>query len=756
MIYLFRMLRKSFRSSMRQKTVRLSFFLILAVTFIATGLLSIGIVGKTFDYSIGDIAREDIRVPLEINYKIESETRVEKMRVAETVPLVFDVDQTVLIDRLKILETLFDNIEQTIREYPPDGTDRTFQFMMLKGRLPESIHFEDKVLFNLLQYPRPAELRQIMRRIIIYIQDTGVLERPYDNPLNLKNKNVTIRLFNSQDDASEISRGLDTLKTIDDVRRDLYTICLSIAPNLNKDQLFLVFVVAGRLIHPNLGFNVDETRRRIEETTHGVKPVMGVLKKGQTLVREGDTITTDALNKISILNNHARSSKINYILGILLLHLSFFIIFGYFLVEFHAKLLPDKKIPVIVFVIILVFMVYTFFLSRTENILNSTVNFAFYLPIPAVTMIIATLFNLFLAVIIGLYVIFFSFVVSGGSMAVIIIAFSSAILGVFVLNNVEKRTGFLRGGLFLGLINSLVVLGICLMEELSLADTFKNIELALASGIVNSILVLGVFPLFENMFGIVTKFNLLELSDLNAPIFKRMLIEAPGTYNHSLMVATMAEAACKEIGANYLLARVGGYYHDIGKIAESGIYIENKVTDPRSKTLTPGEYSNIIISHVRKGVDIAKNNKLPPEVIDFILEHHGQTTMTYFYHQALEAAEAGGKGAEVNKVEFQYPGPRPHSRETAVVMLADSIEAASRSLQEPSYVKLESLVKKIIHNKLNDDELEFSSLTMADLNKVQRAFMQVLNGFFHTRMEYPEQEEVRRLEQKVMNGKGEA
>ncbi len=741
---------------MRQATVRLSLFLVMALIVIATILLSIGIVGKTYDYSIGDIAREDIRVPGEISYRIESETRVEKLRASEAVPLVFDIDQNVLIETLKILETLFDGIDQTFKEYPPDGTDRTFQFMRLKEKLertPGTFEFEDKVLFNLLQYPRPTELRQIMRRIIIYIQDTGVLERPYDNPLNLKNRNATIRLFNDPEDSSDVSRSLDSLRTIEDVRRDLYTICLSIAPNLTKDQLFLVFVVAGRLIRPNMSFNVEETRRRIGEATHAVKPVMGTLKKGQSLVREGDTITTDALNRISILNNHARSSKTNYILGVLILHLSFLVIFGYFLLEFHAKLLPDRKIPVIVFMIVVVFLVYTFFLSRTENILNSNINFALFLPIPAVTMIVATLFNLFLAIIIGLYVIFFTFVISSGSMPVILLAFSSAILGVFVLNNVEKRTGFLRGGLFLGIINSLVVIGVCLMEEYSLADTFRNVELALASGIVNSMLVLGVFPLFENMFGIVTKFNLLELSDLNAPIFKRMLIEAPGTYNHSLMVATMAEAACKEIGANYLLARVGGYYHDIGKIAESGIYIENKAADPRAKTLSPEEYSSIIIGHVKKGIDIAVNNKLPNEVIDFIREHHGQTVMTYFYHQALEAAEASGAGSDIQKAAFQYPGPRPHSRETAVVMLADSIEAASRSLQEPSYVKLESLVKKIIYNKLNDDELEFSNLTMSDLTRVQRAFMRVLNGFFHTRMEYPEKEAVEKLEQKVMNGK---
>ncbi len=228
-----------------------------------------------------------------------------------------------------------------------------------------------------------------------------------------------------------------------------------------------------------------------------------------------------------------------------------------------------------------------------------------------------------------------------------------------------------------------------------------------------------------------------------------MLIKAPGTYNHSLMVANMAEAACKEIGANYLLARVGGYYHDIGKIEDAGIYIENKITDKRAKSLAPNEYSRLIISHVEKGIALSKKNKLPEQVESFIREHHGTTMMTFFYHQALEEADASGANGTVSKNEFQYPGPKPQSRETAVVMLADAVEAASRSLQEPTNVKLESLVKKIIYNKLNDDEFEYSDLTMSDLNKIQRAFMRILNGIFHTRIEYPVNEEVQKLEEKL-------
>lgn len=724
--------------------------LILGVIFLSTVLLSINIIGKTYHYSIGDIARGDIRVPVDVVYTIDSETGMERKRVADAVPLVFDEDRSVLMDRLKMVETLFEEAATVLREIPPHGTeDRTFQFITLKGRLPKYIRLDDKVLYNTLRNQNPAELKQNVKRILIYVLDTGFLDKPYGNPLNLDNRNVAIRTINSQEESNEVSVLLENLRTMDVVMRDLYALCRSIAPNLAKDDLLLVYEITKSMLRPNLSFNAEETKRRMGEAMKSVKPVTAVLKKGQTIVREGDTITTEILGKIVILNKYTTTTRFNYIFGVLILQISFLLIFGYFLLEFQSRLLPDFKTPLVIFSIVVVFLLYTFFMSRTGDVLHTNRIFSLFLPVSAVTMIIATLFNMFIAIIVGLYLIFFCFVISAGSMPVVIIAFSSAILGVFVLTDVEKRTDFLRGGLVIGLVNSVITAGICLMAEFSLSDTLTNIELALASGIINSILVLGVFPVFENLFGITTKFNLLELSDLNAAIFRRMLIKAPGTYNHSLMVANMAEAACKDIGANYLLARVGGYYHDIGKIPDAGIYIENKVTDESVKSLTPAEYSRLIISHVEKGVELAHKNKLPSQIIDFVREHHGKTTMTYFYHQALESSEEAGNGGSIDKSDFQYPGPRPRSRESAIVMLADSVEAASRSLQEPTYVKLESLVKKIIYNKLNEDELEHSDLTMQNLNKIQRSFMRVLNGIFHTRIEYPEKEEIERLEQRA-------
>ncbi len=278
-------------------------------------------------------------------------------------------------------------------------------------------------------------------------------------------------------------------------------------------------------------------------------------------------------------------------------------------------------------------------------------------------------------------------------------------------------------------------------------------QLAIANGILNSILVLGIFPIYEHVFDITTKFKLLELSDLNADIFKKMLLNAPGTYNHSLLVSTLAEAACKEIRGNYMLARVGAFYHDIGKIPDAGVYIENGITDMRAKKFSPREYSKLIISHVDKGVSMAKASGLPESVIDFISEHHGTSTMTYFYHQALENASSSTDEL-VDKNDFQYRGPKPRSKETAIVMLADAIEAASRSIKDPTRDKIEGMVRKIIYNKLNDGELDSSGLSMVELKKVQNVFLNMLYGIFHTRIEYPDADRVKDLEKEVSEAKG--
>lgn len=725
----------------------------IVVIILATILLYLNSSGQTYHYSIGDIASEDIRVPRNIHYIKEKETRIARERASEAVPIVFDRDSSVLLERLKLSEILFRNIQTTLINNPPIGTDDlTFQLVSLKSKLPRYLMYSDKILLPLLSYRNTTELKKIASRILIHIYDNremGILNEPYRNPLKLPNKNITIRLLNTEGSGEEIPSNLDNLMTIPDLKKKIYTICYSIAPNLPRSTLYSLSAIIRGSLKPNMRFNEEETRRRINEVSREVKPVMGLLKKGQTIVREGDTITIDMINRIEVLNRYSQTSNITYIAGIFIIQLIFFMVFGYFLIEYSDVLIPDRNASIIITFLLISFMLFTYFVYQFEGVRSSGLLFPLFLPIPFVTMMLAIIYNMYLAVIVGTHVIFFSVMIMGGDMFSVIIAVSSAILGVFVNWNVQQRTDFLRGGFFLGFINAIVVVGLSLIQESPASLAFKNVQLAFASGIINSILVLGIFPLFESLFGITTKFKLLELGDLNADIFKQMLIYAPGTYHHSLMVSNLAETACKEIRADHLLARVGAFYHDIGKIEDAGMFIENRVTDPRARTLSPRYYSRLIISHVDKGVAIARRHGLPGSIIDFIQQHHGETTMTYFYHKALEGAAESGDEGEIKKSEFQYPGPKPRSRETAVVMLADAVEAASRSMQEPTDEKLKGMVSKIIYNKLNEGELEYTDLSMSDLRVIQDSFLQILSGVYHTRIAYPESSDVQNLEEKI-------
>lgn len=308
--------------------------------------------------------------------------------------------------------------------------------------------YSDDVLLPLLSYGNTARLKKVTSKILIYIFDNremGILNEPYRNPLKLPNKNITIRLLNTEGSAEEIPASMDSLLTIPDLKKRVYTICYSIAPNLPRKTLYSIATIIHGSLKPNMRLNEEETRRRIDEASKKVKPVMGLLKKGQTIVREGDTITIDMLNRIEILNKYSQTSNISFIAGIFIVQLIFFLIFGYFLIEYSDILIPDKNASVIIASLLVAFMFYTYFIYQLEGIKSSSLAFPLFLPIPFVTMMLAILYNMYLSVIVGTHVIFFSVMIMGGDMFTVIIAASSAILGVFVNWNVQQRTDFSGG-----------------------------------------------------------------------------------------------------------------------------------------------------------------------------------------------------------------------------------------------------------------------------------------------------------------------
>lgn len=725
----------------------LAYFTIVFLIALSTFLLSMKMVGDSYNYKIGDIATDNIRVPRDIVYQLKKETELARKSAEKNVPLVFDMEKNVLYDKIRNINFLFNHISNI--NIPSNSELAEYEKVeRLTNRLPEYLQYNDRILAALIRYSSTDSLRKTIVSILNDVYSDGILESEYKNPLNIENKDVIFRVQSDLDTKKEIRKEFENIRTVNELRRVLNPLCAKYTRKYPKDQQWAIYIIVRSLISPNIVFNPEETKIRINESARTVKPVRGVLKKGKIIVRDGNAVTSDEIEQLEVLNRYTSELHFNYIIGILLFQIVFFAIVVLFLSSYLNDFIPDINSIIITGSLLALYFLFSYIVYKSFDFESTNIIFPLILPIPFLTMTIAVIYNKPLSILSAIYAIFFANMLNMGDYTSLIVGLSLAFISIFGVKTLEKRTDFLKLGFVLGFAGALLVIAVGLVEEFTRTEIIKNVQLSFMSGLSNTIAVMGFFPLIEYIFNLTTKFKLLELTDLNAPIFKEMLIKAPGTYNHSLMVANMAEAACKEINANHLLARVGGYYHDIGKIPDSHIYIENKMN--QTVDLSPSEYSSRIISHVNKGVEMARKENLPSDVISFIKEHHGDTVMTFFYHKALEEVhENDDVTAEVNAEDFRYPGPKPHSKETAIVMLADAIEAASRSVTDPSFTKLETMVKKVIYNKLNDGELDYSNLTMQELNKIQKAFLIILNGIFHNRIQYPEKDEIRKLEREL-------
>jgi putative nucleotidyltransferase with HDIG domain len=310
----------------------------------------------------------------------------------------------------------------------------------------------------------------------------------------------------------------------------------------------------------------------------------------------------------------------------------------------------------------------------------------------------------------------------------------------FASQRVRKRSDFIKIMFSVAVAYAAFILLVENMKLSASSEVLTETGFGVINGIVAVFLTIGILPVFESLFGITTDITLLELSDLNHSLLKRLALEAPGTFHHSLSVGNLCEAGAVAIGGNPLLARVGAYYHDIGKIEIPEYFVENQLSvKSKHESLTPSMSSLILAAHVKKGRTLGEEAGLPDDVLNFIEEHHGTMVMTYFYDKALK------QGVDPSaKDKFRYPGPKPQIRETGIAMLADAVEAASRTLDEPTPARINNLIQRIINDRFQSGELDECPVTLRDLAKIKEAFAQILVAAFHQRVVYPvkEKEEV--------------
>ncbi len=496
---------------------------------------------------------------------------------------------------------------------------------------------------------------------------------------------------------------------------------------------FITSLNFNDIILPNLFYDEVLSNRMKESMLANISKARGMVQAGERIISKGDLVTDNTFLILESLKQETeikfRGENISYIwLGQSILIFITFLGLYIFLKNFSkAVLLNIRKTSFVLFILLL-------FISISLLVLgNETINF-YIIPFAIVPIVMRTFYDDRLALFVHTIGLLIIGLIAPNGFEFVFMNFIVGIIAIFSLTKIYYRSKLIYSALIISFTYSLLFIGLDLIKERSFLG-LNWINLAWFWG--NGLLVLTCYPLiyfFEKTFGFISDATLVELSDTNQPVLRKLAEEAPGTFQHSIQVANLAEAAAIRIGGNPLLVRAGALYHDIGKMTNPQYFIENLQTgiNPHDQLLA-GESTKIIINHVAMGVEIAKKSKLPQQIIDFILTHHGNTRMQYFYKTYL--TKYPNEAVELD--QFIYPGPKPFSKETAVVMMADSVEAASRSLREPNEEKIDQLVESIINYQVVEDQFAEANITFKDITTIKEIFKNKLKNIYHIRLAYP-------------------
>lgn len=508
----------------------------------------------------------------------------------------------------------------------------------------------------------------------------------------------------------------------------------SISDSLPNIQKKVITLLISKIIYPNRVVDAVATSVAKKNAMKSVSPIMVTYKKGDRIVSEGEFVTKLQIDALKKLGYNASPLDLTGIIGILFLVGICLYIVAYYLVNFDPKYITPSYLSLIS---LLAIAVSIFAVSLPSSIP------VYIIPIPAFAILITIFTNNRISLITTILLV----IMLGVALQYRVEATTVFVLGGMVATftssmvNYYRRMDLVKAGFDVALIQILAVLSIYLLqngfEEINASLAITEAVLGFSSGLVSGIIALGTLPLIESTFKIITPYGLAELADHNQTLLKRLQFEAPGTYHHSLMVSNLAEAAAESIGANPILARVGAFYHDIGKLKRPLFFIENQsyfgIENPHEK-LNPKLSKMVVTAHPKDGIELAKEYKLPNIIHQFIIQHHGDGIAAYFYKQALEE-----EGAEnVSKEHFRYTGPKPSSKEAAILMLADAVESAVRAIKSPTPNQIEDVIDKIIKERLMDGQLSDSPLTQKDIKSVATAFNRILRGMQHHRIKYHE------------------
>jgi putative nucleotidyltransferase with HDIG domain len=736
--------------------------ILVGVTIIFTILLYPNLVVKKHSYKLGDVAERDIKATKDFLIEDRDATEANRREAVGKVLTVYDHDVT-------LSETINQNVKKAFNDIRAVfKAEKNQNKITLKSsetasngtiNRATSVHdliwqqkadFEEKIgisvsdgAYKILEketfLPNIATLISSISKEIL---DNGVVT---NKELLLKetDKGIILRKINTKKELVVLNLkhfyGLDQAKTM------VKIIGQPLLENIDYTLRNMIVDFAQRLIQPNITLNRSETEERKKRAEAEIKPVFYKIKAGEMLLREGERVTKVQLLKLKayqegIKNEQILSSSIGSALIILCILMTTYIL--YIHRQSRTDLTNNKNLLFIASVLVTFFFIARISASLAESVAHytsfpiSASSISYGIPLASGAMTICLFLGLELAIPMAMLTAIGTAVIFKNRFDIFLYFLINSSMAAFWMQNCRERKVFIKAGLKLGVMNVILV---------TIIDTYLggspinkllwDWAFAFAGGVGAGIVTAGITPLIEIAFGYTTDIKLLELANLDQPILRRLMIEAPGTYHHSVVVGTIVEAAASEIGANSLLAKFCGYYHDIGKIKKPLYFIENQTNGiNRHDKLAPSMSSLILIAHIKDGVEIARKNKLGQVIIDTIRQSHGTSLISYFYEKAKQL-----KGEDaVNIDNFRYPGPRPQTREAGLVMLADMVEAASRTLANPTPSKIQGLVQNLINKAFSDGQLDDCELTLKDLHKIAKSFYNILSGMYHHRIGYPE------------------
>ncbi len=709
-------------------SIYIKFFIIFLFFLWSYYLLSLRYHKRPLSLKVGDISPYDIKLNETITYVDREKTQLKINHAIAKISPIFKLNMDIIDKTREKIDNFFKEVEFYDKKYQ-DLNNKVNEFY-------KKYKINKNILKDLFKYYKINYLRYKSINLMISFYKAGVTPISENKIKKLTKTGRIEKVF-----YNENGEKIFILSNIKDIyyykNIDYKKEVKKRYPKLRSEKINVLAILMKKFIKPNLFFDKEATDKKILKIIKNISPVKKTIKKGQIIVRYGEEITEKKFNILKEINKYSQQNNKYLLRGKFELLLIFFIIFAILFYKYGNEYFKrDKNFYFIIFYMFILTTI-SYFTPMLNSLLTSKIAVSFFIPISAVGSLINLLVmsNISYLIVIILSVII-SYITELNFLNFFIILLTG-IVSVILTSKLKKRGYMWYVGLLIGIFYLIITIALDNILGFNKYQIGNSIIIGFINGILSMMLTIGLFPLFENIFNLLTEYKLLELSDLNLPIMKKLLIEAPGTYNHSILTASLAETAALAINANSLLARVGAYYHDIGKLLDPEYFVENQAHgENKHNKLSPSISASIIKAHIKKGVQLAKKLRLPSEIIDIIEEHHGTTLITFFYDKALKE-----KNSNISKEElensFRYPGPKPQTKESAIIMLADSVEAAARALKKPSHTRLETTVRSIIDSRFFDGQLDECPLTLRDLNKIRMSFIQVLSSMFHTRIEYP-------------------